>query len=91
MKYSNNFPRASCRSETISDDNLAEHNIAVSSANMDITQFPIVGISAVYMLYSTGDKQDPCGHPAFMLNKLECVDPMCTLKDLHLRNFVQFL
>ena len=41
-------------------------SIAVSSAKIEVTQWGKIGISAVKISYSTGERQNPCGHPAVM-------------------------
>ena len=48
----------------MSADNKSEHNIDVSSANIDVIQFVSDGISAVKTLYNIGDRHEPCGQPA---------------------------
>ena len=77
--------RADCKLTTILDDKTSEQRIEVSSAKIDVIQFEKTGISDVKMLYNTGDRHDPWGHPAIISVFCERVVPKYTLNVLLLR------
>ena len=43
----------------MSAEYISDERIDVSSANIDVTQFENVGMSAVKTLYNTGDRHEP--------------------------------
>jgi hypothetical protein len=53
---------------------------AVSSANVAMVVVEEVGRSAVYMRYSNGPRTLPCGTPAWIGDKMWCVEAILTKK-----------
>ena len=82
--------RADCKLTTILDDKTSEQRIEVSSAKIDVIQFEKTGISDVKMLYNTGDRHDPWGHPAIISVFCERVVPKYTLNFRWEVEFFQF-
>ena len=79
------FVICSCSNLTAVSGLVCLSSIAVSSANVSILLFVVVGMLAVYNVYSIGPKTLPCGTPAFMSLASEYVSLIFITKVLLLR------